>query len=518
MKELHLCPSPPANEPTAVREELSNSIFILDLDCLDPAVELKRKVGGIDREDDLSGSHLADAYGGGGAAATRRLVALARQQQKRTRQHRHRGQLIVPRPLWPKVTAALVELRMRPIQHDLYGTQHVYQLSPRESYQRQFEELRQLVELGDINLVHNFVSRYPLHVDALLVMSDYLRMAGSAPEALELTERALYILEKCTLATEDQHAAPTASLIDGHLRMPYDCPENRRLHLVLARYVQFLTRKGCYRTALEYGKICWSLDPLIDPLGMRLLVDFLALQAGQYDWFNRVFVQVDEEYPWMANWTFSEALMAFMQRGSSNSGASSSKSSSRSSSPSPAAASSTAMANEKLQTAIMTHPWMVPPLTKACGLQLDEPAWRSAFAIPLLSPHDYMSPLRDCLARIYAQRCGPLWRTPRVLAWLEAGLGMALSRVTLKADGTAAASTTSNPSSPALTMIDYRPGVMEALPVFRHAFISDLTGVQVSLPVTISSGPVHPYDPLPPEDVVDEEEAFSTGPSRCILQ
>lgn len=511
MKELHLTPSPPGgNDVTATREELANSIFALNLDCLDPAAELKRKVGGIDREDDLSGSHFADAYGGG-AAAARRLAALARRQQKRTRQHRYRGQLIVPRPLWPKVTAALVELRMRPIEHDLYGTQHVYQLSPRDSYQRQFEELRQLVELGDINLVHSFASRHPLHVDALIVMSDYLRMAGSAPEALELTERALYILEKCTLATDDPHLAPTTGLIDGHLRIPYDCPENRRLHLVLARYVQFLTRKGCYRTALEYGKICWSLDPLIDPLGMRLIVDFLALQAGQYDWFDSAFSQVDEEYPWMANWTFSSALMSFMRRGSS-----SSNTSSRSSSPSSSALASPAVANEKLQTAILTHPWMIPPLAKVCGLQLDESTWTNTFSIPLLSPHDYMGPLRDCLARIYAQRCGPLWRTPRVLAWLEAGLGMALSRANPKADSSATASTTI--ASPALNSIDYRPGMMEALPIFRHAFISDLPGVQVSLPVTISSGPVHPYDPLPPENVVDEEEAFSTGPSRCTLQ
>ena len=441
-------------------------IFAVDSSHLDPADELCRKVGGIAREEDSSTiqSQIADFHQA--RISSRRLQSLIKD---KTKVHRHRKQLIVPRPLWPKVTLALAELRLMRIDDDLYG--EAYEFVPTELYARQFDEFVELVELGDIDMIYAFVRKHPLHIDSLLVLSDFLRMS-SATDAIELTERALYILEKCTRATD----ATGIDLTLGNLRMPYERFNNRRMHLALLRYVQFLIKRGCYRTAFEFSKILWSLDSLIDPLGVRLIVDFLAIKSEQYEWFDIVNDQVQNEAPWLANWQFSAALKAFICKYESS--------------------------DDLLQSAIKDHPWMVPRLAEFCGFRVDDIAWREAFLIPTLPAHDHVRSLRETISKVYAQRSGPLWKTPNACGWLEKNMGFALSLQSENANS---------------SMQDLRPTVIESLGVFRHAIMSDLNNVQVSLPVLISSGPVHLYDPLPPEQVIMDED-FSRSTPRCSIQ
>lgn len=265
---------------------------------------------------------------------------------------RHRRQLVTPRPTWTKVTSALVELRLEACpDHPLYGDTNVFCLSPTPSYTAQFDEFAMLVELGDIDLMYAFARKHPLHVDALLTVGDFLRIS-SATDALELTERALYILEKCTMAT----AAQGVDLTAGSLRLPYDLFDNRRMHLALLRYIQAITRNGCYRTALEFAKILWSLDPLMDPVGVRVIADLLALQSGQYAWFDQAYGQVCDDCPWMANWHYSNALRYRLDGQSET-------------------------ASGLLQTAILQAPWMIPRLAEATGIEVDEASWSQSFAI-----------------------------------------------------------------------------------------------------------------------------------------
>lgn len=39
------------------------------------------------------------------------------------------------------------------------------------------------------------------------------------------------------------------------------------------------------RTAFEYARSLWSLDPWNDPHGALMHLDFLIIKAEQYDWF-----------------------------------------------------------------------------------------------------------------------------------------------------------------------------------------------------------------------------------------
>lgn len=470
-----------------------HDLFCIYTEHLDPSVELRQKVGargmGVDGTESVIGQEIATTR------RTRNSMTRSGSNTKALRPNSRRKQLITPRPLWPRVTGSLAELQLVSCSnHDLYGPS-AYCLKPSDSYQERLEELIQLIEMGSIEPIYGFVRRNPLHVDGLLVMSDFMRLSSAPDEALELTERALYILEKGLLIGDSitlPEGSPTKTLsnkIDitqGNLRLPYDIVENRRMHLALFRYIQFLIRRGCYRTAFEFCKILWSLDPLGDPLGVKLILDFLVLQCQQWDWFDLVYEQIRKECPWLAPWQYSAALKAYIMANNGVVGKESGE--------------------ELLQEAILTHPWMIPPLVMSIGSSLSESEWKAAFPIPTLPPHSHVASLRDALAKIYAQRCGPLWKSPEYRSWLETNLLVALSRQIAQ------------PSEPA----DYRPTAQEALPIFRHSVISDLANVQVSPPYYIHSGAIHMYDPLPPEDLLlDEEEdihSARSGAGGCTIQ
>lgn len=49
-----------------------------------------------------------------------------------------------------------------------------------------------------------------------------------------------------------------------------------------------LYRRGCARTAFEFAKLLYSLDPWTDPHGSLLHLDGLAVKAGVHDWILEV--------------------------------------------------------------------------------------------------------------------------------------------------------------------------------------------------------------------------------------
>lgn len=58
----------------------------------------------------------------------------------------------------------------------------------------------------------------------------------------------------------------------------------RRNHAVYSD----LYRRGCTRTAFEFAKLLYSLDPWTDPHGSLLHLDGLAVKAGMHDWILEV--------------------------------------------------------------------------------------------------------------------------------------------------------------------------------------------------------------------------------------
>jgi hypothetical protein len=63
---------------------------------------------------------------------------------------------------------------------------------------------------------------------------------------------------------------------------------------VVFKFLDILSKKGCYRSAFEYNKFLLKLNPLADPLGSLIMIDYTALCAKEYDWlisFPRRFCQ-----------------------------------------------------------------------------------------------------------------------------------------------------------------------------------------------------------------------------------
>jgi hypothetical protein len=72
------------------------------------------------------------------------------------------------------------------------------------------------------------------------------------------------------------------------------------------------------RTAFEFAKILWSLDPWTDPQGALLHLDFLAVKADQHQWFREVEEAWEEiclekknllPLDSIPGWTWSKALL-----------------------------------------------------------------------------------------------------------------------------------------------------------------------------------------------------------------
>jgi hypothetical protein len=96
----------------------------------------------------------------------------------------------------------------------------------------------------------------------------------------DFPERAIHIFERSFHSLFNPATANS--------RLSYLSRENRAFFLALFRHIHFITRKGCWRTSLELSKLLLALDPEDDPLGVILMIDFLALKAGEFKWFKRL--------------------------------------------------------------------------------------------------------------------------------------------------------------------------------------------------------------------------------------
>lgn len=68
-------------------------------------------------------------------------------------------------------------------------------------------------------------------------------------------------------------------LLDGAARLSFEEAANRPFFLALHRHMLSCGRRGLPRTALELGRLLFSLAPEADPTRALLHLDYYALQA-----------------------------------------------------------------------------------------------------------------------------------------------------------------------------------------------------------------------------------------------
>lgn len=108
------------------------------------------------------------------------------------------------------------------------------------------------------------------------------------------------------------------NLTTAECRLDYRRQENRGFFIVLFKHAQYLEARACARTALEVGKLIFSLDPEGDPLAMMLLLDFYAMRAKQYRWFIQLYQEWENlkcSPNQLPNMAYSYALCWFYEYG-----------------------------------------------------------------------------------------------------------------------------------------------------------------------------------------------------------
>lgn len=92
----------------------------------------------------------------------------------------------------------------------------------------------------------------------------------------------------------------------------------------IVKYIDILGRKGCNRTAIEFCKLLLSLDPVNDPFGVFLRLDYYAIRGKEYKLLINFVKKITTEiYPEekmaslliMPNYLFTVPLAKYFDRG-----------------------------------------------------------------------------------------------------------------------------------------------------------------------------------------------------------
>lgn len=138
----------------------------------------------------------------------------------------------------------------------------------------------------------------------------------------------------------------------------------RALFLALFKHLVFIGLRGCYRTALEFCKLLYTLDFESDPLAVILMIDFYAIKASEYSWFIEFFnaLESKKNLSQLPNMAFAIALAHFYH--------------------SKTDPDSLVLADEYLKRALLMFPGVLVPLLDKCSIQ----------ATNRVMKHEYFSP------------------------------------------------------------------------------------------------------------------------------
>ncbi|KAJ2401806.1 hypothetical protein GGI23_001148 [Coemansia sp. RSA 2559] len=349
---------------------------------------------------------------------------------------------------------------------------------------------------NDADAIAGIVYHHPYHVDALLQLSEIIKQTGGDfGEAGALVERALYAFE--------QGFAPRLNIAAGTARVDFRRIESRSLFLALFRHMQFLARRGCWRTAFEVNKVLLSLDPAHDPFGALVTLDFHALKAAQYEYVERFASQ----WAWapvqmMPGWGFSRALAALMLER-------------RELKRAPQQQQHGRRSMELLVDAILTFPTAVPVLWAKANIDVDaRVAAHPYFADPHVPREDSAMTHMQLLVQLFVERSGALYRVPEVTHWLQEGLQHALARISESNGGPAAFAARKERVQSAMCSYVMPENVS------RHVLVADMDALKAGLPEHIRSAESYAFDPLPPADNIDPYSDFVGGmmnPSHLMM-
>ncbi|KAI8262766.1 Ribosome quality control complex subunit 1 [Colletotrichum sp. SAR 10_98] len=185
-----------------------------------------------------------------------------------------RNVFIQGKETWPRATA--VGLVMKEIKKGTDGLVE-FAFVHEQAYDNVQIMFFSCVQLGDPMQLVQLLMRHPYHISTLLQVSKVAVQDQNQALAADLCERALFTFGRATTSAFRQ------KLEQGKARLDFRRPENREFWLAGYTYLKSLVRKGTYRTALEWAKLLYGLNPN-DPYGMKYFIHVLAIRARQAQW------------------------------------------------------------------------------------------------------------------------------------------------------------------------------------------------------------------------------------------
>ncbi|KAK6524207.1 hypothetical protein TWF694_005864 [Orbilia ellipsospora] len=324
----------------------------------------------------------------GRAATSRESGAEPRQQQPRGQRlpggrsllaaGGRRNVFVQPNENWPREGSGGLSMDLVEKNPDdgtvlfKYAHSRVYQ-----DIQRQFNEC---VRSMDPERMINHLNNFPYHISTLLQTSQIALTHNNDPTSSQaLISRALFALGRSS------HSVFPTSLASGIARISFLHFENRELYFAGWKYILSLSRRGLWRTGLEFIRLLLQLEPLDDPLCLILVIDQYALKSRVpqllLDLASTPLLQ--EKWSNSPNILYSLSLAEFM-------------------------AGNTTTAKERLSASVKRYPWMLTKLHGSLsvenigGRSLPEGLWGQ------LPPSD----IDNLLAEMYTLRMGDLWNIP----------------------------------------------------------------------------------------------------------
>lgn len=265
----------------------------------------------------------------------------------------------------------------------------------------------------------------------------------------DLLERALFSFGRSV------HSSFTTAVAEGKARLDFRRPENREFWLAGWRYVTNLGQRGTWRTAYEWAKLLLSLDPENDPLCISLVLDQMALRAGQATHLLKLIDSSFFSQKWRSrvNVDISTGLAEYKNKEQSR-------------------------AEYQLKRSLSTYPWIFTRLFQELRIErIPKSIWGK-------SPRSKREKF-DC--EIYVHGSKDLWNSPEVIALLV--------------------KTAESVSGCTLPPKDERPITLDEA---RHILLNGSPSLIGLLPEEFTQISTTSADPLPPSDNLESYSITST--------
>jgi hypothetical protein len=130
-----------------------------------------------------------------------------------------------------------------------------------------------IANTGDVNTMAMHIADNPFVIEPMFHFAIFFLSIGENDKGTELLKRILWVMEcaSCGNFFHGHERCDLVHLMDSHR------DENEIFFQVLFRLAQSSCMVGCVVTALAVGRFLLSLDPMRDPTGILMVLDYYAL-------------------------------------------------------------------------------------------------------------------------------------------------------------------------------------------------------------------------------------------------